>query len=82
MSISPNQFLYKIKRKRREQYIDNDPQLNRILLELGSEDVTFKRLRDDRELEVNPLIRLWKFLSIRNGWKRCFPIWLQLSRIP
>ena len=22
--------LYKIKRKRREQYIDNDPQLNRI----------------------------------------------------
>ena len=27
--------LYKIKRKRREQYVDNDPQLNRILLELG-----------------------------------------------
>ena len=28
--------LYKIKRKRREQYIDNDFQLNKILLELGS----------------------------------------------
>jgi DNA gyrase subunit B len=38
--------LYKIKRKKREQYIDNDEQLNRILLELGSEDVVLKRLSD------------------------------------
>src|SRR5665213_84405 len=36
--------LYKIKRKKREQYIDNDEQLNRILLELGSEDVVLTRL--------------------------------------
>jgi DNA gyrase subunit B len=35
--------LYKIKRKKREQYIDNDEQLNRILLELGSEDIILKR---------------------------------------
>jgi DNA gyrase subunit B len=38
--------LYKIKRKKREQYIENDEQLNRILLELGSEDVMLTRLRD------------------------------------
>jgi DNA gyrase subunit B len=38
--------LYKIKRKKREQYIDNDEQLNRILLELGSEDVILTRLAD------------------------------------
>ncbi len=38
--------LYKIKRKKREQYVDNDEQLNRILLELGSEDITLKRLSD------------------------------------
>jgi DNA gyrase subunit B len=38
--------LYKIKRKKREQYVDNDEQLNRILLELGSEDVVLKRLAD------------------------------------
>jgi DNA gyrase subunit B len=38
--------LYKIKRKKREQYVDNDEQLNRILLELGSEDVVLTRLRD------------------------------------
>lgn len=38
--------LYRIKRKRREQYVDNDEQLNRILLELGSEDVVLSRVRD------------------------------------
>jgi len=38
--------LYKIKRKKREQYVDNDDQLNRILLELGSEDVILTRLKD------------------------------------
>jgi len=38
--------LYKIKRKKREQYIDNDEQLNRILLELGSEEIVLKRSAD------------------------------------
>jgi DNA gyrase subunit B len=38
--------LYKIKRKKREQYVDNDEQLNRILLELGSEDVVLTRKAD------------------------------------
>jgi DNA gyrase subunit B len=38
--------LYKIKRKKREQYVDNDEQLNRILLELGSEDIVLARASD------------------------------------
>ena len=38
--------LYKIKRKKREQYVDNDEQLNRILLELGSEEIILARVRD------------------------------------
>src|ERR1700744_866344 len=38
--------LYKIKRKKREQYVDNDEQLNTILLELGSEDVVIARTAD------------------------------------
>ncbi len=38
--------LYKIKRKKREQYVDNDEQLNRILLELGSEDIILARTAD------------------------------------
>ena len=39
--------LYKIKRRKREQYVDSDNDLNRILLELGSEDVHLYRQRDD-----------------------------------
>ncbi len=38
--------LYKIKRKRREQYVDSDAELSRILIELGSEDLSLIRLRD------------------------------------
>ena len=38
--------LYKVKRKKREQYVDNDEQLNRILLELGSEDIVLTRVSD------------------------------------
>lgn len=55
--------LYKIKRKRREQYVDNDPQLNRILLELGSEDVTLIRSRDDRQLSGAQIDELVEALS-------------------
>jgi DNA gyrase subunit B len=41
--------LYKIKRKKREEYIENDDQMNRILIELGSEDARLLRLRDKKE---------------------------------
>jgi DNA gyrase subunit B len=55
--------LYKIKRKRREQYIDNDAQLNRILLELGTEDVNLIRLRDDKDLDSATIERIVEILS-------------------
>ena len=55
--------LYKIKRKRREQYVDNDPQLNRILLELGSEDVNLVRLRDSVDLSGGKIDEIVESLS-------------------
>lgn len=55
--------LYKIKRKRREQYIDNDEQLNRILLELGSEDVTLQRLRDTHDFPPAKVDRIVESLA-------------------
>lgn len=55
--------LYKIKRKRREQYVDNDPQLNRILLELGSEDVNLVRLRDGVDLSGEKIDEIVESLS-------------------
>ncbi len=55
--------LYKIKRKRREQYIDNDAQLNRILLELGTEDVDLIRLRDNKDLDSETIEQIVHILS-------------------
>jgi len=55
--------LYKIKRKKREQYVDNDEQLNRILLELGSEDVTLTRLSDQHSFAPAQIDRLVESLA-------------------
>jgi DNA gyrase subunit B len=55
--------LYKIKRKKREQYIDNDEQLNRILLELGSEDVVLTRLRDQHVFAPAQIDRIVESLA-------------------
>jgi DNA gyrase subunit B len=40
--------LYKIKRRKKERYVDSDGELNRILLELGTEDITLIRAVDDQ----------------------------------
>jgi len=55
--------LYKIKRKRREQYVDNDAQMNSILLELGSEGVVLTRLRDGHEFPANKVDKMVEILS-------------------
>lgn len=55
--------LYKIKRKRREQYVDNDQNLNRILLELGSEDVTLIRQRDKHQFSSAQVDKIVDALS-------------------
>ncbi len=41
--------LYKVKRKKREEYVDNEDQMSKILIELGSEDVRLFRLKDKKE---------------------------------
>jgi len=55
--------LYKIKRKKREQYVDNDEQLNRILLELGSEDVVLSRVRDRHVFPPQQIDRIVEALA-------------------
>ncbi|MBI1178289.1 DNA topoisomerase (ATP-hydrolyzing) subunit B [bacterium] len=40
--------LYAITRKKRTEYVDDDPQLNRILLHIGTEEVQLRNLSDDR----------------------------------
>jgi DNA gyrase subunit B len=55
--------LYKIKRKKREEYIENDDQMSRILIELGSEDVRLNRLKDRKEFSGQPLVSVLESLQ-------------------
>ena len=50
--------LYKIKRKKKETYVMNDAELNKILLNLGSADVTLTRLSDNFEFPETKLDKL------------------------
>jgi DNA gyrase subunit B len=54
--------LYRIKRKRREQYVESDAELSRILLELGSEDLTLLRMEDQVQFPSAALLKLTQTL--------------------
>jgi DNA gyrase subunit B len=47
--------LYQIKRKKREEYVEDDVQLNKILISLGAEDVRLKNLGDKKEITAAQL---------------------------
>jgi DNA gyrase subunit B len=47
--------LYQIKRKKREEYVDDDSQLSKILISLGAEEVRLKHLIDGREFNREQL---------------------------
>ena len=47
--------LYQIKRRKREEYVDDDLQLNRILISLGTEDVRLRNLADGVEFTTEQL---------------------------
>src|SRR4051795_6666984 len=47
--------LYQIKRKKREEYVEDDARLNKILISLGAEDVRLKNLADNKEFTAAQL---------------------------
>ncbi|MBV9673196.1 MAG: DNA gyrase subunit B, partial [Verrucomicrobia bacterium] len=55
--------LYQIKRKKREEYVDDDSQLNKILISLGAEEVSLKHLSDDREFSKEQLREILDLLE-------------------
>ena len=55
--------LYSITRKKKTDYIDDDVQLNRILLQNGVEDVTLKNLADGREFTPKQLEEILALLE-------------------
>ena len=55
--------LYKIKRKKREEYIENDDQMSKILIELGSGDASLFRLKDKKEFAGQQLMTVLESLQ-------------------
>ncbi len=47
--------LYQIKRRKREEYVDDDAQLNKILVSLGTEDVRLRNVADGKEFTTEQL---------------------------
>ena len=47
--------LYQIKRRKREEYVDDDVQLNKILVSLGTEDVRLRNVADGKEFTTEQL---------------------------
>ncbi len=47
--------LYQIKRKKREEYVDDDAQLNRILIDLGADEVKLVHLADQKQFSSSQL---------------------------
>ena len=54
--------LYKVKRGKREEYIETEEQMSELLLELGSEDITLTRLKDKEKIMDKKLLELLNLL--------------------
>ncbi len=55
--------LYLIKRKKREEYVDDDAQLNKILISLGAEEVKLKNLADGKVFTATQLKDMLELLE-------------------
>ena len=55
--------LYKVTRKKREEYVQDDADLNRILLELGADEVTLKNTADGTVIDHGKLKQILELLT-------------------
>jgi DNA gyrase subunit B len=55
--------LYQVKRKKREEYVEDDTQMAKILIQLGTEDVKLKSLSDGKEFSQKQLAELLELLQ-------------------
>ncbi len=55
--------LYQIKRKKREEYVDDDVQLNKILISLAIEDVRLRNVADGKEFSSTQLKEILDLLE-------------------
>jgi DNA gyrase subunit B len=66
--------LYQIARKKRVEYVDDDAELNRILIQLGTEEVRLRNLQDEKEMSQKQLSEILELLEAldkyANGLRR------------
>lgn len=55
--------LYQIARKKRVEYVDDDAQLNKILIQLGTEEVRLRNLADQKEVSEKQLAEILELLE-------------------
>ncbi len=55
--------LYQISRKKRVEYVDDDTRLNRILIELGTDEVRLRNLADNTEVNQKQLVEILELLE-------------------
>jgi DNA gyrase subunit B len=62
--------LYQVTRKKRVEYVDDDARLNKILIQLGSEDVRLHDLSNDKQLSEKQLSEILELLSSLDKYVR------------
>jgi DNA gyrase subunit B len=66
--------LYQISRKKRIEYVDDDTSLNRILIQLGTDEVRLRNVEDQKELSAKQLSEILELLEAldkyANGLRR------------
>ncbi|MGN6385073.1 MAG: DNA topoisomerase (ATP-hydrolyzing) subunit B [Verrucomicrobiota bacterium] len=66
--------LYQITRKKRVEYVEDDVQMNKILIQLGSEDVRLRNIADNKEFTQKQLAEILELLTsldkYANGLRR------------
>jgi DNA gyrase subunit B len=62
--------LYQITRKKRVEYIEDDAQLNRILIQIGTEEVRLRALADNKEFSQKQLAEILELLESLDKYAR------------
>ena len=55
--------LFQVRRKKREEYVEGETQLNKMLIKFGSDDVRLKNLDDDKIVSDSSLVEILEMLE-------------------
>jgi len=62
--------LFQVKRKKREEYVEGESQLNKMLIKFGSDDVQLKNLSDNKVVADNSLVEILEMLDSLDKFTR------------